>query len=177
MTTRALLCLATLLVLACGAPAPSNPSSKTGYEMNDSESVSAMEAALAKPLPDAWKRASVAFVPDPVAACPRAPSEDEVKKMVTEQIERAKKVIDALGVVVIDDPSRASVALGVQIFSNCNANNPDSKALVTGMVYAMPKNAGPALKSDLFAIKNFDAGKVTQALMRDPKLTQALSAP
>jgi hypothetical protein len=33
------------------------------------------------------------------------------------------------------------------------------------------------LKSNLFAIKNFDAGKVAQALMRDPKLTQALSAP
>lgn len=177
MTTRVLLCLAPLLVLACGAPAPADPSSKKGYEMNDSESVSALEAALAKPLPDAWKRASVAFVPDPVAACPRAPTETEVKKMVTDQIEHAKKAIEGLGVAVIDDPNGASVALGVQIFSNCNANNPDSKALVTGMVYAMPKNAGATLKSNLFAIKNFDAGKVAEALMRDPKLTQSLSAP
>lgn len=177
MTIRTLLGLASLLLLACGAPGPADPSSKKGYEMNDAESVSSMEAALAKPLPDAWKRGSVAFVPDPVAACPRAPTEDEVKKMVADQIERAKKVIDGLGVTVIEDPNRASVAFGVQIFSNCNASNPDSKALVTGMVYAMPKNAGPVLKSDLFAIKNFDASKVTQALMRDAKLTQTLSSP
>ncbi|MBK6465158.1 MAG: hypothetical protein IPF92_29765 [Myxococcales bacterium] len=177
MMTRLLLCLAPLVVLACGAPEPATPSSKARYEMNDAESVSSMEAALAKPLPEAWKRASVAFVPDPVAACPRDPTEDEVKKMVAGQIERAKKAMEALGVAVIEDPNSASVALGVQIFTNCNANNPDSKALVTGMVYAMPKNAGPALKSDLFAIKNFDAGRVTQALMRDPKLSAALSAP
>ncbi|HQY62588.1 MAG TPA: hypothetical protein PK141_14420, partial [Polyangiaceae bacterium] len=71
MMTRLLLCLAPLVVLACGAPEPATPSSKAGYEMNDAESVSSMEAALAKPLPEAWKRASVAFVPDPVAACPR----------------------------------------------------------------------------------------------------------
>ena len=175
MMTRLLLRVVPLFVLACGAPAPATP--KAGYEMNDSASVASMEAALAKPLPDAWKRASVAFVPDPVAACPRDPTEDEVKKMVAGQIERAKKAMEALGVAVIEDPNSASVALGVQIFTNCNANNPDSKALVTGMVYAMPKNAGPALKSDLFAIKNFDAGRVTQALMRDPKLSAALSAP
>jgi hypothetical protein len=157
--------------MACGG-GRSNPSS-TGPQtgLNDQSALANLEIELAKPLPEAWKDASVALIGDAVAMCNKADVDAEVKSVTNSHLEKAKTALQDAGITVQESLDSATVVFSIRILANCSGSAP---ALVTGDISAMPGNGAVAAKSELFDISRFDAGKVTLALLRNETLVQRM---
>lgn len=168
-------CAISLGNLGCSTPA-TTPAAEQPAVLNDAPAVQALEATLAKPLPEAWKGASVAFVPDPIAGCPSLP-EAELKKQAEEHIAVARAAVEEAGITVVDDLNGGATVFAVRLTATCNEGEAAADALVMHDVYAMPRNEGRAATSAGFGRAAFDAGKVTLGLMRDDKLVAELTAP
>jgi hypothetical protein len=164
---------------ACGGGQSGTTSTASPKGLNDSSSLANLETELAKPLPEAWKDASIALIGDPVAMCTQ-PHYDakidfdaRVKELAAAQIDKTKAALQDAGITVQESTDSASVVFSIRILANCSRNSP---ALVTGDVSAMPGNGAVAAKSDLFDISRFDAGKVTLALLRNETLVQRIQS-
>lgn len=171
---------ASLLVLAlgftstaCGGGRSNATSNAAPTGLNDQSALANVDVELAKPLPEAWKDASIALIGDPVAMCNKPDIEAQVKTVTASNLEKTKTALQDAGITVQDSLDSATVVFSIRILANCSGPAP---ALITGDVSAMPGNGAVAAKSDLFDISRFDAGKVTLALLRNETLVQRIQA-
>lgn len=158
---------------ACGGGRSNPTSNATPTGLDDKSALANLEVELAKPLPEAWKDASVALIGDAVAMCNKPDVDAQVKSATVSHVEKTKTALQDAGITVQESTDSATVVFSIRILANCSGSAP---ALVTGDISAMPGNSAVAAKSDLFDISRFDAGKVTLALLRNETLVQRIQA-